>query len=49
MLLEDMEALGPVRIRDVAGAQQQIVGVVGMLKREGTLASSRGGDSDYVV
>ncbi len=50
MLLEDMEALGPVRIRDVSAAQQQIVAAVGALKREGAIAtSSGGGEGEYVV
>lgn len=50
MLLEDMEALGPVRLRDVAGAQQQIVGTIRQLEKEGAIASSRGGGGDeYVV
>ena len=33
MLQEDMEALGPVKIRDVEGAQQQIIGIVRALWR----------------
>jgi flagellar motor switch protein FliG len=50
MLLEDMEALGPVRLRDVAGAQQQIVGTIRQLEKEGAIATSRGGGGDeYVV
>lgn len=49
MLLEDMEALGPVRIREVAAAQQQIVAAVAALKREGAIASGGGGDGEYVV
>ena len=50
MMLEDMEALGPVRLRDVAGAQQQIVGTIRQLEKEGAIASSRGGGGDeYVV
>lgn len=50
MLMEDMEALGPVRLRDVAGAQQQIVGTIRQLEKEGAIATSRGGGGDeYVV
>jgi flagellar motor switch protein FliG len=49
MLLEDMEALGPVRIREVTAAQQQIVGAVAQLKREGTISTSRGGNDEYVM
>jgi flagellar motor switch protein FliG len=49
MLLEDMDALGPVRIREVTAAQQQIVGVVAALKREGAISSGRAGSDEYVV
>jgi len=49
MLMEDMEALGPVRIRDVSAAQQQIVSAVANLRRDGAISSGRGGNDDYVV
>jgi flagellar motor switch protein FliG len=49
MLVEDMEALGPVRIRDVQGAQQQVVGVVRQLQQQGTISTSRGGSEEYVI
>jgi len=48
MLREDMEAAGPVRIRDVEGAQQQILAVVRQLESEGTLSLKGGGGSEYV-
>lgn len=48
MLKEDMEALGPVRIRDVEGAQQQIIALVKQLQAEGQIALGGGGDQ-YVV
>jgi flagellar motor switch protein FliG len=37
MLREDMEALGPVKIKEVEAAQQQIIGVVRQLEAEGVL------------
>jgi flagellar motor switch protein FliG len=49
MLIEDMDALGPVRIRDVQAAQSQVVGVVRQLQQQGTIASSRGGGDEYVL
>lgn len=50
MLLEDMEALGPVRLRDVSAAQQQIVTTIRQLEKEGAIASGRsGGGDEYVV
>jgi flagellar motor switch protein FliG len=52
MLIEDMEALGPIRIRDVSGAQQSVIAVIRQLQKEGTIASSQGsggGGDEYVV
>ena len=49
MLVEDMEALGPVRIRDVQAAQSQVVAVVRQLQQQGAIATSRGGGDEYVV
>jgi flagellar motor switch protein FliG len=43
MLLEDMEALGPVKIRDVEAAQQQIIAVVRQLESEGVVSRKKGG------
>ena len=49
MLDEDMDALGPVRIRDVEAAQRQLVAVVRELQQQGVLSVSRGGGDEYVV
>jgi flagellar motor switch protein FliG len=49
MLREDMEATGPVRIRDVEAAQQQILAVVQQLESEGVLSLKGGGGDQYVV
>ncbi len=49
MLVEDMDALGPVRIRDVQAAQSQVVAVVRQLQQQGAIATSRGGGDEYVV
>lgn len=48
MLKEDMEALGPVKIRDVESAQQQIIAVVRQLEAEGVINLSGGGAEQYV-
>src|SRR5579863_8405546 len=50
MLLEDMEALGPVKIKDVESAQQQVIAVVRQLESEGVV-NLRGGDANeqYVL
>ena len=42
MLLEDMEALGPTKIRDVEAAQQQIIALVRQLETEGVVSRNRG-------
>ncbi len=49
MLREDMEAAGPVRIKDVEAAQQQILAVVQQLESEGVLSMKGGGADQYVV
>jgi flagellar motor switch protein FliG len=50
MLLEDMEALGPVKIREVEGAQQAVIAVLRQLEAEGVLSlKGDGGDDQYVV
>lgn len=53
MLAEDMEALGPIRIRDVSAAQAQVVTVIRELGKDGTIVTSRsgggGGDDEFVV
>lgn len=46
MLLEDMEALGAVKIRDVEAAQQQVIAVVRKLESEGVISRNRGGGGD---
>jgi len=50
MLLEDMEALGPVKMKDVEAAQQQVIAVVRQLESEGVLnLKGGGGNEQYVV
>jgi len=49
MLREDMEAAGPVRIRDVEASQQQILAVVRQLESDGVLSLKGGGSDQYVV
>jgi len=49
MLREDMEAAGPVRIRDVEAAQQQILAVIQQMESEGVLSLKGGGGEQYVV
>ena len=50
MLLEDMDALGPIKIRDVETAQQGIIAVVRQLEDEGIVSlRGNGGDEQFVV
>ena len=48
MLREDMDALGPVKIRDVDEAQQQIIEVVRQLETEGAINLGGTGGDEYV-
>jgi flagellar motor switch protein FliG len=49
MLLEDMEALGPVKIKEVEAAQQAIIAVVRQLESEGVLSLKETAGEQYVV
>ena len=49
MLREDMEALGPVKIKDVEAAQQQIIAVVRQLESDGTISLKSTVGEQYVV
>jgi flagellar motor switch protein FliG len=48
MLREDMEALGPIKIREVEQAQQQIIAVVRQLESEGTISLKGTAGEQYV-
>jgi len=48
MLQEDMEALGPTKLKDVDGAQQQIIAVVRQLESEGTISLKGSVGEQYV-
>ena len=49
MLREDMDALGPTKIKEVEAAQQQIIAVVRQLESEGTLSLKGTVGEQYVV
>jgi flagellar motor switch protein FliG len=49
MLREDMDYMGPVRVKDVEEAQQKVVNVVRALEDVGEIIISRGGEEDLVV
>src|SRR5690606_26769063 len=49
MLKEEMEYLGPVRLRDVEEAQQKIVSIIRRLEEAGEIVVVRGGEDELVV
>jgi flagellar motor switch protein FliG len=49
MLKEDMDYMGPVRVRDVEESQQKVVNVVRALEDTGEIIISRGGEEELVV
>lgn len=49
MLKEDMEALGPIKIKEVEAAQQQIIAVVRQLEAEGVISLKGTVGEQYVV
>lgn len=49
LLREDIEVLGPVRIRDVEDAQREIVNVIRQLEDVGEIIISRGEKDDFIV
>jgi flagellar motor switch protein FliG len=48
MLKEDIEALGPVRSRQVQQAQQEVIALARKLEAEGKISLKSGGDDGYV-
>jgi flagellar motor switch protein FliG len=49
MLKEDMEAMGPVKIKEVESAQQQIIAVIRQLEADGTISLKGTVGEQYVV
>jgi flagellar motor switch protein FliG len=49
MIQEDMEFMGPVRMKDVEESQQKIVGVIRKLEESAEIVISRGGGDEIVV
>ena len=49
MIKEDMEFMGPVRMKDVEEAQQKVVNIIRKLEDAGEIVISRGGGDDIVV
>jgi flagellar motor switch protein FliG len=48
LLREDMDAMGPIKIKEVMDAQKEVLAVLRRLEADGTI-STRGGEQQYVV
>ncbi len=48
MMREDMEALGPVKLREVERAQQEMISAVRVLESEGVISLAESGSDQYV-
>jgi len=49
LLKEDMEYMGPVRLKDVEEAQQKIVSIIRKLEEQGEIVVARSGEDEMVV
>ncbi|MBN2221244.1 MAG: flagellar motor switch protein FliG [Vallitaleaceae bacterium] len=49
MIKEEMEYMGPVRLKDVEEAQQKIVNIIRKLEDSGEIVISRGGGDEIIV
>ena len=49
MMKEEIEIMGPVKIKDIHAAQQRIVEIVRKLEEEGIINLGPGGGDEYVV
>jgi flagellar motor switch protein FliG len=49
MIREDIEFMGPVRLKDVEEAQQKIVNIIRKLEDAGEIVISRGGGDEIIV
>lgn len=48
MMLEDLQSLGPVKLKDVDGAQQEIISLARELEKEGVLSLSGAAEEEYI-
>ena len=49
MLREEIEFMGPVKIRDVEEAQQKVVNVIRSLEEKGEIVVARGKGDEMIV
>ena len=48
MLQDELQYLGPVRVRDVESAQKQILDVIHLLEESGDIVITRGEEEDII-
>ena len=49
LLKEDMDYMGPIRLKDVEEAQQRIVAIIRKLEEQGEIVVARAGEEELVV
>ncbi len=49
LLREDMDFMGPIRLRDVEESQQKIVNIIRKLEEAGDIIVARAGEEELVV
>jgi len=49
LLKEDMEYMGPLRLKDVEESQQKIVSIIRKLEEQGEIVIARGGEDELIV
>lgn len=49
LLKEDMDFMGPIRLKDVEESQQKIVGIIRKLEEQGEIVVARPGENELVV
>ncbi len=49
LLREDMEFMGPIRLKDVEDAQQKIVNIIRKLEEDGEIVVARAGEDELVI
>ncbi|MFW6229293.1 MAG: FliG C-terminal domain-containing protein, partial [Alkalispirochaeta sp.] len=49
LLKDDMEYMGPIRMKDVEESQQKIVSIIRKLEESGDIVVARAGEDELVV
>lgn len=48
-LKEDMEYMGPLRVKEVEESQQKIVGIIRKLEEQGEIVVARSGEDELIT